>query len=612
MKTKAARKWRLSSVVLALAIWLGIGLSAPVLVHLTSSTLPLSSSLPFRDAVVAAHSNSYSLVRPVEVAGSALVRVDRGTILLTDANGKLVSSSQAAAMLTGGTGTLVLDGATVQLAGPPQAATEETSLPVAPLAEALAKLRTDTVMLRRSTVGVSLPGGHVETMYGVDATMSFKRKGHVLARGKGTLRGQRITFELSSGLQLEQRAGSPDTVPMRAQIKAPHLEFNFDGRMGTEGGITLDGPGDVTLTTVRQVARWLGAYWPQGPGLKTAVIKGHLAWNSRSLTFDRATTRIDGNEAAGALELALTPTRPLLGGTLAFKTLDLSPYLRDTDGPADRSGTTWSSLVATVFSVPLGGLLDADLRLSAERVLLDAANLGSSAASISLKDGKLLADIAELQVGSGRGAMQIRADLTAFRPRLALRGKLDNVDLGRLLHVADRRPLLQAQGSVVLDLTATGTSGADLVRTISGRIGIRPQDAGRIGLDLRRGLATAAENDIEGWGPLTRGTTMFDSAEIKLIAREGVLFTEAAEARNGEGVWAATGLINLAAGRLDLRLTQVPSAHRASVQQPGVLEIRGPWSQPAIRAIADPGSARAPNEPMIEPARKAAAPPGRG
>lgn len=589
-----ARSRRLSSIVLALALWLGIGVTAPLLVHLTSSTLP------FRDAVVAAQSDTYALVRPVELGGASIVRVERGTVLLTDGNGKPVANSAAASMLAGGTGTLVLDQAAIHVSSAVPQGIDDGPLPVAPLVDALAKLRAETIILRRSSIGVVLPSGQTETLHGVDATVSLKRKGQVTVRGKGTLRGHHATFDLTSGLQVERKPGAPETFPLRAQIRTPHLEINFDGRVAPAAQMQLDGQSDLTLSSVRQVARWLGAYWPQGPGLNVVSVRGHLAWTGRGLVFDRATTRVDGSEATGAVELSLSQPRPMLGGTFAFGTLDLSPFLRDEKVAATRS---WASMLDGLFSVPLGGLLDADLRVSAERVLLEGNNLGSSAATLALKDGKLLADIAELQVGSGRGAMQVRADLTAFKPKLSLRGKLDNVDLGRLLNVTDKRPLLQAPGSVVLDLTASGTTEQELLRTVSGRVTVRTLEAGRIGLDLRRGLAVAAENDQQGWAVLTRGTTAFETAELKLIARDGVLFTEAVEARTSDGLWAATGLINIAAGRLDLRLTQVPLAQR-SASQPSVLEIRGPWNQPTIKAIADPGNASVPVDPAGEqPAR---------
>lgn len=587
MSAKGSKR-RLSSVLLALAIWLGLGLSAPVLVHLTSSTIP------FPDAVVAAQSSSYVLARSVELVGAPLVRVERGTVSLSDANGKPVPNSSAEAILKGGTGTLVLDQGTVQIAGPTSNSNgEESTLPVAPLADALAKLRGETLMLRRSTVSVTLPSGNVETLTSVDAIVSLKRKGVAAIRGSGSLRGQRVTFDITSGLQVERRADATDSVPLRAQIKSALLEVSFDGRMGVSNRLQFDGHSEVMLLGVRRVAQWFGAYWPQGPGPNNVSIKGQLAWSNRSLTFDRASTNIDGNEASGAWELALSQPRPVLGGTLAFNSLNLSPLVRESNTSAVRGDGWWNSLLSTLFTVPLGGLLDADVRLSANRVLLDGADLGSSAATVSLRDGKLLADIAEMQVGNGRGAMQVRADLTSFRPRLSLRGKLDNVELGGLLKIADNRSVLQAPGTVVLDLTATGGTTADILRTASGRIMVKALDAGRVGLDLRRGLAMAAESDLEGWGTLSRGTTMFEAAEFKLIAREGVLFTEAAEIRNAEGIWAATGLINLAASRLDLRLTQVVAGQRA-VSQPSVLELRGPWTHPTIRALPDPGSASAP------------------
>jgi AsmA protein len=588
-------------------MWVGLGLAAPILVHLSSS------SLPFRDAVVAAPSNSYTLVRPLELAGATVVRVEHGTILLTDGSGKLVSSSAAAALLSSGAGALMLENAAISVAGA-RSALPEVSLPVAPLADALAALRTEALMLRKSTVAVTLPGGQVETLYGVEAVASLKRKGLAVIRGTGTLRGQRVTFDVTSGLQLERRAGAPGTVSMRAQVRSPLLDVQFDGRAAMADGLQLDGQGELSLSSVRQVARWFGAYWPAGPGLKSVAVRGQLTWNSRSLMFDRSSVRIDGNTATGVLELALAQARPALDGTLAFKALDLSPFLRNSNDPAERGSNALSMLIASAFSVPLGGLLDADMRVSAERVMLDGTDFGGSALTISLKDGRMLADIAELQIGQGRGAVQVRADLTAFNPRLSLRGKLDNVDLARFLTVA-QKPLLQAPGSIVLDLTAHGSTTADLLRSMSGRINVKTLDAGRIGLDLRRALAAASDGDLHGWATVSRGTTMFEAADLRLVARDGVVLTESAEVRTGDGLWTATGLVNLHAERIDLRVSQILAPQRlipADLGQlsgrPSVLEIRGPWAQPTIRAIADPGSASAPDAGSGATQRKSAAP----
>src|SRR5262249_32678245 len=163
----------------------------------------------------------------------------------------------------------------------------------------------------------------------------------------------------------------------------PLLEFTFDGRMALGSQLQIEGQGDILLSSVRQVARWLGAYWPPGPGLKVVSVKGQLNWTERSLSFNRATMRVDGNEANATLELVHTQSRPLLAGTIAFNTLDLSPFLRDRDEPSDTALSSWSALTANIFSVPLGGLLDADVRLSAEKVLLDNTNLGGSAATIA-------------------------------------------------------------------------------------------------------------------------------------------------------------------------------------------------------------------------------------
>ena len=102
-----------------------------------------------------------------------------------------------------------------------------------------------------------------------------------------------------------------------------------------------------------------------------------------------------------------------------------------------------------------------------------------------------------------------------------------------------------------------------------------------------------------GWGVAGKGTTAFDALELKLVFRDGVMLTEVAEARAGKYGWSASGLVNLPASRLDVRLSQVsPSpdalkkvakAQTATVHK--VLEVRGPLEAPMISILPEPGIA---------------------
>ena len=112
---------------------------------------------------------------------------------------------------------------------------------------------------------------------------------------------------------------------------------------------------------------------------------------------------LDGNEASGALVLNLAGDRPLIDGTLAFSALDLTPYVEAARSQSflfDRQTASWS---AFDLSFPdHSAYVDADLRISAPKVALKGYGLGRGAATITVRSGKLLADIAELELYSGK------------------------------------------------------------------------------------------------------------------------------------------------------------------------------------------------------------------
>ena len=84
---------------------------------------------------------------------------------------------------------------------------------------------------------------------------------------------------------------------------------------------------EITAANVRTLARWLGPVWPSGPGLKDFTATGGLEWSDGVVAIHNGVFRLDGNEANGELLADLNGAQPLVSGTLAAQTLDLSPYM---------------------------------------------------------------------------------------------------------------------------------------------------------------------------------------------------------------------------------------------------------------------------------------------
>ncbi|RZI38720.1 hypothetical protein EGT07_32760, partial [Herbaspirillum sp. HC18] len=121
-----------------------------------------------------------------------------------------------------------------------------------------------------------------------------------------------------------------------------------------------------------------------------------------------------------------------MDGTLAFSTFDLLPYyegLRPQTFGFERPSTAWSNLDLTF---PLIRYIDTDLRISTPKVTFKGFDLGRTAATLTVRSGKLLADIAEVELGAGTASLQVTADTTGLVPRYGLKGKLENLDAAQM------------------------------------------------------------------------------------------------------------------------------------------------------------------------------------
>ena len=167
--------------------------------------------------------------------------------------------------------------------------------------------------------------------------------------------------------------------------------------------LQLSGQVELSSPSLRRVARWFGVPVPIADGLNAVAVKGQVNWARHAFAVEDAKVVIDGNEAAGALVLNLAGERPLIDATLAFHALDLTPYAEAARSQSflfDRQTATWSLFD---LSFPLIRHVDADLRISAPKVALKGFGLGRGAATIAVRSGKLLADIAELDLYRRQG-----------------------------------------------------------------------------------------------------------------------------------------------------------------------------------------------------------------
>ncbi len=580
----AHRRWaRFFSVLLALVLWLSLGLVLPVVMSLYSTD---GSS----DAVEAAPGEAFTLTQRVVLFANPAIVLERGTVAFVDAAGKPLqppeTGERAPQQLSQ---SIKLYNAALSVGAFPNETTAGTlsqpGFPPSPFMATLAAGQYEQLSLRRSNVTLHHILGGPVTLTDVNADVSLRRRGLVTVKGTGQLRGRRVAFDTTTGAaQADVRGKHLHRIPIKLALKSQDLHLAVDGRLFSgPNELELQGQTEATIPSGRALARWFGAYWTSGPGLRDLSIRGQLKLSRGAIAVDNAAAGIDGNEGTGVLGLSLRGPRPSLTGTLAFKAFDTEPYLSAVVPYAPR-GFNWSSLAAGALTVPLGMHMDADLRISADRVLVGKLELGRLATTIALKDGKLLADIADMRFTGGEGGGQLTADFTGFIPKVGVRGKLESVDLGLLGGTLGAGQLLQGKAAAVVDLNGYGSTLHEVARALSGKLTIRSQSAGRIGVDLRTLGGPTDTGGVIGWAEAARNTMPYDSLDLRLILRDGTILTETAEARSGDAAWNAVGVVNLTADRIDLRLSRAGvGAGPATLSPQKVIEIHGPLREPRLK-----------------------------
>jgi AsmA protein len=218
----------------------------------------------------------------------------------------------------------------------------------------------------------------------------------------------------------------------------------------------------LSSASLRRFANWLGS--PIGPGstLGQASLFGTAEFSNRVLSVADAELTLDGNSASGALGVTAAE-RPDITGTLAFESLDLTPYFAGL-ATALSTASDWRKV-----KLPTEWFRDmnADIRLSANSVKLGSLLAGNTAASASLRDARLEIGVAraDLDGGSLAGDLAIAA---GSRPLVEAQLRATDIDLASAAPVLGLPKTISGSGSLVVDVATGGLALGELVDGMNG------------------------------------------------------------------------------------------------------------------------------------------------
>lgn len=572
---------RLPTALVALG-FVGLVVGLPIAVNFPLTPDALQGALLHaggRDAVM--------VTTPVRLLWTPTVALEAG--LVYDPDSVTTTKADSAAI-----GKIVLDGAVIRVATSAGSASpaeaQEEALP--PILSHLSALAFEKLQVRRGTLILASQDGSREVFSEITAEVISNRKGNFTGKGSASYRGTNVVFDAAWASPADAKA--PLRIPLKLALRSSMLEASIDGKLGLSEGLRLQGSAEISAPKLRQVARWFGIAVPSGGDLNNVSIKGTLDWGAGTLTFSRATLSVDGHEGTGALALNTSEALPSVDGTLAFQNFNLTQFSL----PAPTLASLWPLGFGSGEEEGTLSLLtrfNADLRMSAAKVTLPYVQTGRGAATISVKDGRLLADIAELEMEGGTFGGHITADMTGPVPRYGVSGKLENVDAGRSLSGLLHRNPLQGRANMTLNLTGSGHDATDLLTSLSGRVGLALNEGGRLGLDLRALLYAAQRSELKGWAAAGKGQTALEHLDAQLQVRNGVIMSERLQGKSAGLTIAGSGRIDMVARALDLALLLTNATTERASSSGDTLLLTGSWLDPAIRIEQLPKRTAAPN-----------------
>jgi AsmA protein len=337
-----------------------------------------------------------------------------------------------------------------------------------------AKTGTEQVL---SDVNLSLDLKSIDAPFSADGSMVWQ--------------GEKIELSIRADTLNEVlQGGSTGT-----ELKVAAAPINLDFKGSLTGGDAAGVAGEVALNvpSVRKMLAWTGNPMPDGKGFELLDIKGKLAASAGKASFSDAAIAFDAIKGKGELAVDSSGAVPSVVGRLDLEQLDVNPYMPPAAAEEESAAgpSEWSDDPIDFSALRTA---NADFTLTAEGIKAQNIKIGRSALTIKLAGGKLVADLTELALYGGNGKGRITLDASGKVAAVKEEMSLNGIQAEPLLADAVGTDRLSGTGSLNFNLTASGASQRQMVKTLNGNGAFDFRDGALKGINLAamvRNVSTA-------------------------------------------------------------------------------------------------------------------------
>jgi len=423
-----------------------------------------------------------------------------------------------------------------------------------------------------------MPGGDVSD---IDLIVARASAGAALRlSGSFLWNGQTADVDIDIGAPDALMAGGSSNVDIN--LSSPPLTANFDGTASLDSNATINGRIKLTAASLRSGIGWFADPDLRIPDIGPFSLNGELLLAGLQANLQQADISIAGSQGHGALEASFAPATPVVGGTLAFASLDFSPFARAVlplpNDPFD---------LKRPIDIEFARAVKLDIRLSAAQAKVGPVPLTDVAAIVRLGEGRAELDIGDAAVFGGRSQANLVFDANPATPSATGHLSATGVDTASLLKALKVETLaMTGRSSLSADVTAPFRDWASII----GGARIDAEFVSRDG--TIRGFSPKVFTS-SGTRPLADGLT---GTTVPYTALEAKIATAGANVRlNGltiessNGVLAASGDLSVIdgnvaiRGRYDSQAAKTASSQAAfTTSKPIAFTIGGKWPNPDV------------------------------
>ncbi|WP_072396560.1 AsmA family protein [Hyphomicrobium sp. CS1GBMeth3] len=409
---------------------------------------------------------------------------------------------------------------------------------------------------------------------------------------------------------------------LRLALGADVLDASFEGKATFET-LSTEGILSANTSSARALFGWLGTDLPPSRGFGALTAKG--LWRSApdSYTFTTAEIVLDSTTAVGDIKLDTRGARPFIEADLKLTELDLNIYESEGDAPPRAAPTAPASsgegsprsiedLIGNTappgprvkgytkrdgwdedaFNLALLGAVDANARLSVDKLTVGSLRLGQSDLNVALKNRVMTTTLDRVSLYEGAGIGTVMLDGTAgTRANLAVDVKLEGVSAQPLFKDMLEIDRLAGKGRVALTLVGQGTNQREIIETLNGRASLAFADGAIIGINVPEMIRNLSKGNLGGLSTAPTDKTDFSEMTSTWTVNGGVAENQDLKLVSPLLRLAGSGRVTLPTRELDytLRPRIVASLEGQGSAKPdagGVeipVHVQGPWDNPNFK-----------------------------